>query len=201
MSLRFRISRRLLATLLVPWHHLRPGVTIACLIATIAVAGCAGQPDVALPAKGGQSAPASTLTDPQGTPRGQVLDAYAGYWQATSAAVSAGNAGQARQQLAPYLTPAAIGHLIPTLKQDWARHAVSTGSPVSHILGVKITGSHALVHDCVDLSQAGLAHASSGRPFPRSFGSAHANYYADLVLSRHHWLVSNLVPVVAPCDL
>lgn len=199
MSLRFRISRRLLATLLGPPPHRRAGVTIACLIATIAVAGCGGQPDVALPSKGGPSAAAHDLTE-QSSAREQVMAAYAGYWAATSAAVSAGSPAAARQQLAPYLTAAAISQVIAGLKPDWAQHAVSTGSPVSHILGVKITGARALVHDCVDLSQAGLAHARTGKPFPRSFGSAHANFYADLVLTRHHWLVSNLVPVVAPCD-
>ncbi len=174
---------------------------LAGLALAAAVAGCAGQADAGLPPKpAGQAPAAAALTDPHLGTREQVLAAYTGYWQASSAAVDAGSAASARVLLARYLTASAIPGVIAALRPDWADHAVSAGSPVLHIMSIKITGSHALVHDCVDLSHAGLANARTGRVYPRSFGSAHVNFYADLVRSRAGWLVSNLVPVVALCE-
>jgi hypothetical protein len=181
----------------------RPGraaAWLAVLALAVTAVGCASQANVGLPPKAHDVASAAAATDPQPGVREQVLAAYEGYWQATGAAVNAATAGPARALLAPYLTPGAIPGVLAALRPDWAEHAVSAGSPVLHILSVKITGTRALVHDCVDLSQAGLADARTGRPYPRSFGSAHANFYADLVLSGSRWLVSNLVPVVAPCE-
>ena len=177
-----------------------PGLAGSAGLAGLAVTGCTSPVNAGLPPKAGAPAAAAVLTDPQGSARDQVLAAYAGYWQATGAAVNAGGAAAARELLARYLTPGAIAGVLAALRPDWAEHAVSTGSPVTHVLSVKITAGHALVHDCADLSQAGLADARTGRPYPRSFGSAHANFYADLVRSGRRWLVSNLVPVVAPCE-
>ena len=177
-----------------------PGVAGAAGLSGLAVAGCAGQPDAGLPPKAQAQASAAVLTDPQLGAREQVLAAYAGYWQVTGAAVNAGGPAPARALLARYLTPGAIAGVLAALRPDWAEHAVSAGSPVTNVLSVKITAGHALVRDCVDLSQAGLDNARTGRPYPRSFGSAHVNFYADLVRSGSRWLVSNLVPVVAPCE-
>lgn len=133
-------------------------------------------------------------------PRQQVIAAYAGYWQATSEAVNSGDARRARRILAGYAPAAAIPGLIAVLRRDWARHAVDDGNPVLHILSVTVGTDSATVHDCADLSHAGLKDARTGRPFPRSFGSPRANYYASLVRYGGRWLVSNIVPVVAPCD-
>ncbi|MGD0373535.1 MAG: hypothetical protein ABSB01_02960 [Streptosporangiaceae bacterium] len=173
---------------------------LASLALVAAVAGCAGQAAAGLPPKSGAPASAAELTAPQPAAREQVLAAYTGYWQASSAAVNAGSAASARTLLARYLTAGAIPVAIAALRPDWADHAVSAGSPVLHILSIKITGRHALVHDCTDLSHAGLANARTGRVYPRSFGSAHANFYADLLRSSSGWLISNLVPVMAPCE-
>jgi hypothetical protein len=169
-------------------------------LAVAAAAGCASQPAVSLPSKAHGAASAADLNDPQLNAREQVLTAYTGYWQANSAAVDAGNAASARALLAPYLTASALPGVLAALRPDWSEHAVSSGSPVLHILSVKITGRQAIVHDCIDLSHAGLANARTGKVYPHSFGSSHANFYADLVLSRSRWLVSNLVPVVALCE-
>jgi hypothetical protein len=114
--------------------------------------------------------------------------------------VDAGSATAARALLAPYVTASAIPGFVAALRPDWAEHAVSAGSPALHILSIEITGDRALVHDCIDLSHAGLENARTRKVYPRSFGSPHANFYADLVLSQSRWLVSNLVPVVAPCE-
>jgi len=128
------------------------------------------------------------------------MAAYAGYWQASDNAVNAGNASLARRILARYVPASAIPGLIAALRRDWAAHAVVDGSPVLHVLSVQVQQDRATVHDCVDLSHAGLKDARTGLALPHSFGSARANYYASLVLSGGRWLVSNIVPVVAPCD-
>lgn len=203
MSSRGRVRRHLLASFLARTRQharYRPGGVLAWVAVTAAVAGCAGQPAVSLPSRSHQPASASDLNAAPQSARDQVLTAYTGYWQASSAAVDAGNPTAARTVLAPYLTASAISGVLAALGPDWAEHAIAYGSPVSHIQSVKLTGRRALVHDCVDLSHAGLANAQTKKVYPHSFGSAHANFYADLVLGPSGWLVSNLVPVVAPCE-
>jgi hypothetical protein len=164
----------------------------------LAVAGCAGQASVRLPPRT-VARPPARLADQLG-PRQQVMAAYAGYWQASDSAVNAGNARMARRILARYVPAAALPGLIAALRQDWDLHAVIDGNPVLHVLSVTVRKSRATVHDCVDLSHAGLKDARTGKVLPHSFGSARANYYASLVLRGGRWLVGNLVPVVAPCD-
>ncbi len=183
----------------------RPGGTAALAAASaavvaiaVALAGCAGQATVVLPRKAPPGPPAR-LADQPGQ-REEVLAAYVGYWRAGDEALNAGNAGQARRILARYAPATALPGLIAALRQDWARHAVADGSPVLHIVSVKVWAGRATVHDCVDLSHAGLKDARTGRVFPHSFGSPRANYYASLVLQGRRWLVSNIVPVVAQCE-
>ena len=135
-------------------------------LASLAVIGCASQPNAGLPPRARAPASAAVLTDPQLSARDQVFAAYAGYWQVTGAAVNAGRPAAARELLAGYLTPGAIAGVLAALRPDWAEHAVSTGSPVTHVLSLKITAGHALVHDCVDLSRAGLADARTGQALP-----------------------------------
>ena len=168
----------------------------------VAAAGCAGagQASVRLPPKTVIRSPAPAQVADRLSPRQQVLAAYAGYWQASGDAVNAGNARLARRILARYVPASAIPGMIATLRQDWDTHAVADGNPVLHILSVQVRKGRATVHDCVDLSQAGLKNARTGLALPHSFGSPRANYYASLVLQGGRWLVSNIVPVVAPCD-
>jgi hypothetical protein len=200
MSSRVRASRSLAASALGRVTRQSWAGWLASLALVTAIAGCAGQADAGLPSKSEAPGIAAVLTEPQLSAREQVLAAYTGYWQATSAAVDAGGAAAARVVLARYLTSSAIPGVIAAMRPDWADHAVSAGSPVMHILSIKITGGHALVHDCIDLSHAGLANARTGRVYPRSFGSERVNFYADLVRSRAGWLISNLVPVMASCE-
>ena len=148
-----------------------PGLAGSAGLAGLAVTGCAGQANAGLPPKARAPA-AAVLTDPQLGARDQVLAAYAGYWQATGAAVNAGGPAAARELLARYLTPGAIAGVLAALRPDWAEHAVSTGSPVTHVLSVKITAGHALVHDCVDLSQAAWPMHEPAGPI-RAASAAH----------------------------
>jgi hypothetical protein len=169
-------------------------------VATAAVAGCgSAQAPVALPPRAAVHSPAPAVVIKPSV-RQQVISAYTAYWQATGAATDAGRAGRAQAILAPYMPPSSLPTMIAALRQDWAAHAVTDGSPVLHITAVSIGQGTATVSDCVDLSHAGLRDARTGHVFPHSFGSPRASYFASLVRRGGHWLVSNLVPVVAPCE-
>lgn len=166
----------------------------------LAAAGCAGQASVPLPPKAAAALTSPAQVADRLSPRQQVMAAYAGYWQASDDAVNAGSAGPARRILARYVPAAAIPGLIAALRQDWDTHSVVDGNPVLHVLSVTVRQRRATVHDCIDLSHAGLKNARTGVVLPHSFGNARANYYANLVLRGGRWLVSNIVPVVASCD-
>lgn len=169
-------------------------------VAAAAVAGCgSSQAPVALPPRAAVHSPAQAVVA-KPTVREQVVSAYTAYWQATAAATDAGQATRARAILAPYLPPSSLPAMIAALRQDWAAHAVTDGSPVLHITSVSVRQGTATVSDCVDLSHAGLRDARTGQVFPHSFGSPRASYFASLVRRGGRWLVSNLVPVVAPCE-
>jgi hypothetical protein len=170
-------------------------------LAGLAEAGCASQPAVALPPRAaGPAASASWPGAARPTIRDQVVAAYTGYWRASGDALDAGRPGRARAILARYVTAGALPALIAALQQDWSRHATADGAPVLHIMSVTVRRSAATVHDCIDLSHAGLRNTVTGRVYPRSFGSPRANYFASLVRRDGRWLVRNIVPVVASCD-
>jgi predicted small lipoprotein YifL len=177
---------------------------LAVLASAAAAAGCGRQHPVALPPAAAPAAPAAASASvPAARPptaRDRVVTAYMGYWRASGQAVDAGRPGPARAILARYVTADSLPSMISVLRADWHQHAVSYGSPVPHIRSVVIRAGTATVHDCVDLSHAGLRDARTGRVFPHSFGSARANFSASLVRHGGHWLVSNIVPVVASCD-
>jgi hypothetical protein len=179
------------------------GLAVVALTLTLALtlAACAGQPaNVALPAKGGTAAPSqAVLTGPARTPAQVVTAAYQGYWQAYAAAMTASNPGRARTILARYSTPGGITALISSLRRVWHAHEVAYGGAVTHVLGVRITGRRASVHDCLDLSHFGVQSKATGHVVSNSFGLPDLNYYVTLELSGGRWRVSNMTPVEVPC--
>src|SRR6266699_5821931 len=91
------------------------------------------------------------------TPRNLVVAAYEGYWRATNEALASRDPAKARTIMAGYVPGGAIPALVRGLKAIWRRDEIGYGSPVFHILSVKITGrAAAAVHDCVDLSHTGF---------------------------------------------
>jgi hypothetical protein len=178
---------------------------LALALAPIALAAvaCGTQqaPSVALPARasGGATLPAAP-TSPPPTPEQVVAVDYAGYWQAYGQAMTAGNAARARQLLAPWTAAGTIGRLIASLQRVWAAHDQAYGAAQPHVLGVEITGSRALLHDCLDLSHFGVLDKATGRVVSNSFGLPDRDYYITLVLSGGRWLVSNMEPVEVPCQ-
>jgi hypothetical protein len=176
---------------------------VACLAwlagSVLAVTGCGGQASVALPHKA--AAPAGVpvaATDPPLTVRQQVIAAYAGYWQALGQALDTQNPGRARAILAQYVPAASIPSLIGSFEADWAQGEIQYGSPVPHILSVRITGGQAAVHDCADFSNAGVQDARTGQVVG-GLGNPHVNLISTLALTHGKWLVTNQVPVVLSC--
>lgn len=174
-----------------------PGLAIASGI-TLALAGCGGQAAVTLPHKAALPAvPAASPGQPP-TARDQVVAAYTGYWQALGRALDARNAAQARAILTQYASPALVPSLVNGLQTDWARGEIQYGGPVPHIMSVQLTGGRAAVHDCADFSHAGVQKAATGQVVG-SLGNPRVNMISVLKLTGGRWLLSNQVPVVAPC--
>ena len=189
-GLRRRVAKRCLKPVC-------PGLLVTL---ALAVTGCGGQQaPVALPHKSaGPAALRADLADPSLSPRQQIVAAYTGYWQALGQALDTRSAARARVILALYADPANIPSLISGFQTDWARDEIQYGGPVSHILSVQIIGGHAAVHDCADFSHAGVQSARTGQVIG-SLGNSRVNMISTLVRARGRWLVSNQVPVVAPC--
>ncbi|HTP14828.1 MAG TPA: hypothetical protein VMK13_03200 [Streptosporangiaceae bacterium] len=168
--------------------------------AALAAAGCASQARVELPRKSGPDVAPAAPTNPRPTERQQAVTAYDGYWQAYAQGMTARNAAAARSILAGYVTSASIPPLIAAYRRDWAAHEIAYGAAVTHVLSVRISGQHATLHDCLDLSRLGVQDDRSGQAVPDSFGLPRLNFYVTLLLSRGRWLVSNMQPVVVPCE-
>jgi hypothetical protein len=171
--------------------------SLAGLVAVLS--GCGAQAaDVALPAKPGHIQPvAAKHSSP--TERDQVIAAYEGYWRATSAALASRDPAKAGAIMAGYIPGSAIPALVSGLKSIWRRDEIGYGSPVFHILSVKITGrGSAAVRDCVDLSHTGFQNQQTGQVVG-GFGQSRDFMITTLVRTRGRWLVTGAIPVVQSC--
>jgi hypothetical protein len=184
------------------------GLLALALAGALAVAGLAGlagcslqgqkAAKVALPGKparadlaGAKAAPAS--------PRALVVAAYEGYWHATSEALASRNPARAKAILADYVPAHAIPALVRGLKGFWRRHQVGFGSPIFHVMKVKITMHRtAAVHDCLDLSHVGFQDEKTGQVVG-GFGQSHDFVITTLALEHGRWLVTGAIAVVQPC--
>ena len=114
--------------------------------------------------------------------RDLVVAAYEGYWRATNEALASRNPARARAIMASYVPGDAIPALVKGLRALWARNEIGYGSPVFHILSVKITGrGTAAVHDCVDLSHTGFQNQQTGQVVG-GFGQSHDFLITTLAL-------------------
>jgi hypothetical protein len=163
-------------------------VTAICLAPLLAAcAGAAAQ--VKLPAKP-VAARAAAVTGQRPLPeREQVIAAYTGYTDAMTAAFASRSQAEVRQLLAPYLDAAAIRSAIRAFGQAWAQDEVSYGHLVQHIIGVRISGAAAWVHDCDNASQSGLENARTGDIVQGSLGTTDENMVTRLNRVDGHWVV------------
>jgi hypothetical protein len=167
--------------------------------AATALTGCGtGAADVALPAKPGHVHLAGAKAA-QPSARDLVVAAYEGYWRATTEALASHDPARARAIMASYVPGGAIPDLVKGLRAIWARNEIGYGSPVFHILSVKITGrGTAAVHDCVDLSHTGFQNQQTGQVVG-GFGQSHDFLITTLALEHGRWLVTGAIPVVQTC--
>jgi len=168
-----------------------------CLVPLLAAcAGAAAQ--VQLPAKVTATRSAAVAQRPL-TTRQQVIAAFTGYTSAMAAAFDSRNPAQVRQLLGPYLDTATISNAIQAFSHAWDQNEISYGSPQQHIIGVRITGSAAWVHDCADTSNSGLANARTGQVVPGTLGSPHDNLVTRLNQVGGHWFIGVQTIEDVPC--
>ncbi|HVB46421.1 MAG TPA: hypothetical protein VNF47_27440 [Streptosporangiaceae bacterium] len=164
-----------------------------------AVAACdSSAASVALPKKPARAQLAGAAPA-RPTARQLVVAAYEGYWQATNAALDSRSGARARTILVGYIPGAAIPSLVRGMQVLWRRHEVAFGSPVFHIMSVKLTSRRtAAVHDCVDLSHVGFQDQQTGQVVG-GLGQSHDYLITTLVLDHGRWLVTGAIPVVQAC--
>jgi len=191
-----------------PWHSAMwkrrvPAVVVAFCAVPLLTACSGGVPRVELPAKAASSTPAVFLGGlghaARMTLRQQVVAALAGYTAALGHAEQSRSDTVARRLLRPYLADSRIGGLVQAVSAIWARGDRFYGNDVLHILGVRIDGTRAFVHDCDDTSGMGLENAATGRAVPGSAGVQHANLITRLDLVAGRWVVESQLPEDVPC--
>jgi hypothetical protein len=169
---------------------LSSGVAVVAAACLTSLAAC-GSPAarVHLPAKPHAAKAAVVTANQPATPRQQVVAAYTGYTAAMQAAFSSRSPGRVKELLSPFLDAATIRNATGAFSQAWAKNDISYGQAVQHIIGVRISGTAAWVHDCDNTSQSGLEYASTGEIVPGSLGNTEDNLVTRLNLVRGHWMV------------
>jgi len=169
----------------------------ACLALLLAGCGESAAP-VQLPVKPAAStgaAPAAVML----TPRQQVAAAYTGYTSAMAASFESRSPARVKQLRSPYLDAATIRNAITAFSQAWARNEISYGQVVQHIIGIRVHGTAAWVHDCDNASDSGLEFASTGQIVPGSLGIADENLVTRLNLVDGHWMIWVQTVEGVPC--
>ena len=175
-----------------------PAIVTACALP--AIVGCAGEPAwVELPAKPAAATPAALSERAPATPRQQVLAALTGYTVALGRAEHSRSDIMARQLLQPYVAASRIGGLVVAVSTLWAKGDRFYGEDVLHILGVRVDGRRAYVHDCDDTSGMGVENAATGQLLPGTAGVQHANLVTRLDQVAGHWKVESQLPEDVPC--
>ncbi len=162
----------------------------ACLAAGLA-ACTAAAPTVSLPAKTAApvvKAAAASVQRPLSM-RQQVIAAYTGYTAAMAAAFDSHSPARVSQLLRPYLAAATVRNAIHAFGQAWAKDEITYGHVERHIIGVRIQGTAAWVHDCDNTSDSGLEYASTSQIVQGSLGVADDNLVTRLNLVHGHWVV------------
>jgi predicted small lipoprotein YifL len=173
-------------------------------IASLAACGTS-TPTVTLPPKQ-SSAPAATASS-SGAPasaKQAVIDAYLAFWPESSQAEKTGNATKARAILAPYVVSAYISYMISGMQSAWAEGEVSWGTTVEHIQSVTVATLNsgertAVVRDCQNDSDSGLANARTGALVAGTLGSAEQELYTSMGLVNGHWLIEQVTFVGDTC--
>ena len=160
-------------------------------LAPLTAACAAAAPPVHLPARTATPpAKAAAASDQRPeSARQQVVAAFLGYTTAMTDAFNSRSAAEVRQLLQPYLDAATVRNAVRAFGQAWAKHEVSYGQVQRHIIGVRILGNAAWVHDCDNTSNSGLEYAGTGQIVQGSLGTADDNVVTRLNRVHDHWVV------------
>jgi hypothetical protein len=192
-------------------RNMRRGLVIACLSAgltaglTAALTGCGTRAaNMALPDKHGHvrvaGATASRPSASRPSARALVIAAYEAYWRATNDALASRDATKARAIMAGHVPASSIPALVRGMRAIWRRDEIGYGSPVFHIISVKLTGpGRAAVHDCIDLSHTGFANQQTGQ-MVGGYGQSRDFLIITLALEDGRWLVTGAIQVVQRCS-
>jgi hypothetical protein len=177
-------------------------MAVGCLSAalTAALIGCSTRTaSVALPDRPSHVQVASTKASTPSV-RDRVIAAYKGYWRAANDALASRDASMARAIMRDHVPASAIPALVKGLRAFWRKDEIGYGSPVFHIMSVKITGPRtAAVRDCIDLSHTGLMNRKTGQVVG-GLGQSHDLLITTLALEHRQWLVTGATPVVQTCS-
>jgi hypothetical protein len=181
-------------------------LVVACLSAgltgalTGALTGCGTRAaTVALPDKPDHlQGPRKEASGP--SVRDLVVAAYESYWRATNDALASRDPSKARAIMAGYVPASSMPALVKGMQAIWRKDEIGYGSPVFHIMSVKLTGpGSAAVRDCIDLSRTALANQETGEVLG-GFGQSHEFLITTLALEHGRWLVTGAIPVVQTCS-
>jgi hypothetical protein len=180
----------------------RGSFVLACLSAwlTAALTGCG--PRAATVAVPDQPAHAQAASAKASKPsvRDLVIAAYEGYWRATNGALASRDPSKARAIMAGYVPASSMPALVKGLQAIWRRDEIGYGSPVFHIMSVRLSGpGTAAVRDCIDLSRTALANHQTGEVVG-GFGQSHDFLITTLAFEHGRWLVTGAIPVVQRCS-
>ncbi len=176
-----------------------PGAVLTAALAVAAVAGCGAHPAAVMLPRKPTAAQLARVSPTRLSTRQLVIAAYEGYWRATNEAVDSRNPASAKAILAAYIPSRSVPGLVKGMSAMWRRHEVVYGSPVFHIMAVKITGNQtAAVQDCIDLSHMGFEDSQTGQVVGGS-GQKHDYLITTLVCEHGRWLVTGAIPVVRSC--
>jgi hypothetical protein len=164
------------------------------------LAGCAGAvADVHLPAKAQGARTVAHAASGPVTASEQVVAAYTDFTLAMAAAFASHSPARVGELLRPYLDAATIRNAVGAFRLAWAAGEISYGQVVQHIIGVRVQGRAAWVHDCDNTSNAGLQYARTGQIVPGSLGVADDNLVTRLNLVRGRWVVWVQTVEDVPC--
>lgn len=180
------------------------GAAGLAVITWLAACG-ASSPKISLPPKQSR-APAATAASAAAptSVKQAVIDAYTAFWPASSQAEKTGNATKARPILAPFVASTYISYMISGMQSAWAKGEVSWGTSVEHIQSVMVATLNsgqqtAVVRDCQNDSNSGLANAKTGALVPGTLGSAEQELYTAMGLVNGQWLIEQVTFVGDTC--
>lgn len=172
----------------------QPLLGFAVLWTAGALAACSGQENSALPSR----PPTSPSISPPG-PDVRVTRAYTEFTKAADKA-GRGSVDEARKELEPYVTGKYLDVHVAAIQRLHDRGREPWGQVVPHVIDVKVDLDTAVMQDCQDTTQAGLADRSTHKLIPGTTGDSRVHLTSNLKRGRDgRWRLVDLVQLDVPC--